>query len=195
MTAFHEPPRRAYVNVMEILVAEEVDKQLKSLSQKVSKYVKRLEVETYALNRLPPLYASSEKGWQHQYEKAKRTHNSQISKAVMQAMAAVQVDPIRSSQPLSFRRDDEAQSALKSLRDMLRQPDLSWDGIITRLQPLLGVGKPELTSPAASPVPSNADGSPRHYWRPGTYGSENAWKSRSKSHEQGYDWNDPRYCK
>ena len=72
MRSVHEVPKRAYINVMEMLVEEEVTKQIKGLPPRILKYLKQTEVETYALNRLPSLYASSEKGWQHQYEKAKR---------------------------------------------------------------------------------------------------------------------------
>lgn len=195
MSSVHEPPKRDYVNVMEILVAEEVDRQLKRLAPRVSKYVKRLEVETYALNRLPPLYASSEKGWEHQYEKARQAHKPQITKAVMQAMAAVQVDPIRSSRPLSL-HNDEGQVALKTLRDMLQQPDLTWEGIINRIRPMLGGGAPANPASVAPPRPNpEAEDKHRRYWRPGTYGADVSWKARDMSSEQGFDWTDSRYNK
>jgi len=96
--------KKLYINVMEMLVAEEVSRQLASLPERVSKYVKRTEVETFALNRLPALYASSEKGLQHQYDRALHDYKPQIVSAVRQAFAAVQVDPIRLSQPLSLTR-------------------------------------------------------------------------------------------
>ena len=43
---------KLYVNVMELLVAEEVGRQLAGLPERVSKYVKRTEVETFALNQI-----------------------------------------------------------------------------------------------------------------------------------------------
>ena len=61
MRSVHEVPKRAYINVMEMLVEEEVTKQIKGLPPRILKYLKQTEVETYALNRLPSLYASSEK--------------------------------------------------------------------------------------------------------------------------------------
>ena len=70
---------RAYTNVMERLVAEEVERQKAKLPPKLREYIKTVEVETFALNRLPALYASSEKGWQMQYEKAGKTHAKAVS--------------------------------------------------------------------------------------------------------------------
>lgn len=203
MSSIHELPRRAYVNVMELLVSEEVDKQLAALPPRVLKYVKRLEVETYALNRLPALYASSEKGWQYQYEKAKREMRHEINDAVRRALAAVQVDPLRTSQPLNIVSDDEAQVALKTLREMLQQPDLSWDGLIKRLSPLVGKGTPKpadfpppLPNPGVSGSHRPEDPANRRHWRPGTYGAEVSWKHRYQGGaKRDFDWNDARYQK
>lgn len=192
MSAVHNSPKRAYINVMEVLVAEEVDRQLKRLPTRVLKYVKRVEVETYALNRLPALYASSEKGWEYQSEKAKQELHAQIANAVRQAFAAVQVDPIRLSQPLTLMAESqEAQKALQALRDMLHQPNLSWDGIVQTVRQLISQGRVQPT-----PSPSSTDDQQTRVWRPGTYGREVAWKPHSSSvpssAEQPFDWGDAR---
>ncbi|MEB3288549.1 MAG: late competence development ComFB family protein [Leptolyngbya sp.] len=204
MKNLYESPRRAYINVMELLVAEEVDQQMRDLPPRVLKYLKVIEIETYALNRLPALYASSEKGWQHQYEKAKRELRNQIKSAVRQALAAVQVDPLRSSEPLRLEQDASAVTVLESLRELLKQPDLNWDGVIHRLQDMVSNGHPQLSSPPSdmagshrtryrpnpgdphygvpttgttpSTVPSHSHD--RQYWRPGTYGSTISWERR-----------------
>ena len=210
----HDVPRHAYVNVMELLVSEEVEKQVKTMQPRMLKYLKRVEVETYALNRLPSLYASSEKGRQLQYEKAKRELHNQIKSAVRQAFAAVQVDPIRASEPLRNEQDDAASLALSTLRDLLKQPDLNWDGVINRLRSMLGRrgDQPPTAAPAQEPSHRNlyrndapeatapgTDPDHSHYWRPGTYGSEVSWK---KTHNSGsapsgsnFDWHDNRYSK
>jgi Late competence development protein ComFB len=213
MKTDHDVPRHAYMNLMEQLVSEEVEKQVKTMQPRMLKYLKRVEVETYALNRLPSLYASSEKGRQLQYEKAKRELHNQIKSAVRQAFAAVQVDPIRSSEPLRNQQDDAATVALNALRDLLKQPDLNWDGAINRLRSLLGRrGDQPPTAPAQesshrtryrNDAPDMAapdkDSDHGHYWRPGTYGSEVSWKkthnpSSAPSSPQ-FDWNDNRYSK
>lgn len=197
-----EIPRRTYINVMEILVAEEVEVQLLALPARVLKYLKPMEVETYALNRLPALYASSEKGWEYQYEKARRELRNQIKTAVRQAVAAVQVDPLRHGEPLQLNQQDSAQGALNVLRDLLKQPDLTWDGLINRIKVMLSPGCPEPQNPmlpdrfSSGVSPSTVDSSQSlslgdstatlagqshhgHRWRPGTYGSDVAWQKKT----------------
>lgn len=195
MSVVKELPPRSYINVMEVLVAEEVDRQLAQLPGRVLKYVKRLEVETYALNRLPPLYASSEKGWKCQYDRAARTLYKQIVDAVRQAIAAVQVDPIRSSQPLPVISGQGAEAVLAKLRKTAGQPDLTWDQVLSCLHK------------KAEP-PATAASTSQHYsvWRPGTYGGEAAWRPKKQQHQgdfsapsvssvsgRSYDWEDPQY--
>ncbi|MGB5972198.1 MAG: late competence development ComFB family protein [Nodosilinea sp.] len=197
---------------MELLVAEEVERQIKTMHPRMLKYLKQVEVETYALNRLPSLYASSEKGWQHQYEKAKRELHSQIKSSVRQAFAAVQVDPIRASEPLRGQDNEAANLALNALREILKQPDLSWDGAITRLRTVL-TRRSEQPAPKGDPADAShrtryrggpaemtsaerAEEGHAHRWQPGTYGSDVSWqKNHSSSPGGGFDWNDARYSK
>lgn len=183
-TAHH----RLYINVMEMLVSEEVSRQLASLPERVSKYVKRLEVETFALNRLPALYASSEKGLQHQYDRALHEHKQQIVSAVRQAFAAVQVDPIRLSQPLQLNQEEEA--VLQALRELLHQPELTWKEALKEIhriqhrRQLKGSAPPLPNNPAthsASDTATQGTAEPQEHhhstaWRPGTYGSRISWK-------------------
>jgi hypothetical protein len=193
MSVVKELPPRSYTNVMEVLVAEEVDRQLAQLPPRVLKYVKRLEVETYALNRLPPLYASSEKGWKCQYERAARTMHKQIADAVRQSIAAVQVDPIRSSQPLPLITGQGSEAVLAKLRKASGQPDLTWERILRRLRK-----KTESSTTAAAATAQNYP-----VWRPGTYG-ESTWRPKkqrptgdvsisSASSGRSYDWEDSQY--
>lgn len=98
--------RRKYHNIMEDLVAEEVRSQMALLSPRLTQYIQRSEVETYALNRLPTLYASSQEGWLHQQKRAREEHQAKIRTAVRQALAAVQRDPLRSSTPLFQEKED-----------------------------------------------------------------------------------------
>ncbi len=92
------------INVMEILVLMQVDRQLEKLPSNLAEYVKRVDVATYALNRLPCLYASSQEGLQHQVQRGKRKYREQIYTAVRQAMIAVQRDPLRRSTPLPLKK-------------------------------------------------------------------------------------------
>ena len=83
------------VNVMENLVAIEVEKQLKSFPQKRIENISKLDVITYALNRLPPLYAASKEGIAHQTEEGKENYQEKIKLTVQLAIAQVRRDPIR----------------------------------------------------------------------------------------------------
>jgi hypothetical protein len=93
-------PTKKYLNIMEEMVAQEVNRQMPQLPQKLAKYIKRVDVETYALNRLPPLYACSQEGWQFQTKRAEVEYKKQIAIAVRHAFAAVQRDILRHSTPL-----------------------------------------------------------------------------------------------
>ena len=82
----HELRDRA--NVMEILVAEEVERQMKRFPSALLEYVKAVEVETYALNRLPPLYAASHEGLEYQKQRAIREFGDKIKTMVRHAFSA-----------------------------------------------------------------------------------------------------------
>lgn len=194
--------QKRYINVMELLVAEEVSQQLDNLPERVSRYIKRTEVETFALNRLPALYASSEKGLQYQYDRAFRELKPQITSAVRQAFAAVQVDPIRLSQPLQLNQEEEA--VLQALRDVLKSPDLTWKTALREIQKLQYRRRSASTRQAGTPPPPPprpmdtrpsyetdvpyTDSQQTTSWRPGTYGSRISWKPRQKrpSVEDGF---------
>ncbi|MEB3226489.1 MAG: late competence development ComFB family protein [Synechococcus sp.] len=130
--------RRAYQNIMETLVNKEVHRQLKRLPQKLAEYIDVVEVATYALNRLPPLYASSERGKERQEKKGNAELKQQVTTAVRQAIAAVQRDPIRSSNPLpvpKYAQYEIAETCLRDLEKLLRDsyliesdaPAMDWD--------------------------------------------------------------------
>ena len=216
MGVVRELAGRSYTNVMELLVAEEVERQLGKLPTRLLKYVKRVEVETFALNCLPSFYASSEKGWQFQYEKAAKRHGDDIKSAVKRAIAAVQRDPIRSSNPLPIRRDSESQELLEIFRKMLRQHDLTWEEVLRKCkQALTRVSEPFASSSTgsarnpgtastgmSSSSSSTSSSGHSHVWRPGTYGGETSWRPK-RSHgfhapqppstPPSYDWSESAY--
>ena len=180
-----------------------MEQQLRQLPTRVLKYVKSIEVETYALNRLPSLYAVSEKGWQSQYHKAKYELRKDISNAVRQAIAAVQIDPLRASRPLVRRPSPYASGAnmalLEQFRVALGQPNLTWESLLRKCQ-RAGAAR-RGAPPDSHPAPNEPSYAPAHaadeyaaasyttghghshdhhsehhstVWRPGTYG-ETSW--------------------
>ncbi|NJN74116.1 MAG: late competence development ComFB family protein [Limnothrix sp. RL_2_0] len=131
---------RAYQNVMETLVHQEIHRQMKAMPEKLLKYIDASEVATFALNRLPPLYASSEQGKLRQTAKGENKLKKDVATAVRQALAAVQRDPLRNSTPLPSEKDassKEAEAALRDLEKLLRSsyvikaedPELTWDNL------------------------------------------------------------------
>ena len=92
-------------NVMELLVAQEIKKQIEHYPAQIKEYINEVEVAAYALNRLPPLYASSEEGVYRQKQIALREYRHQISNVVRQSLDTVQAQPLRFSTPLEETRE------------------------------------------------------------------------------------------
>jgi Late competence development protein ComFB len=114
-------------NVMEMLVVEEVDKQIQALPAKTANYIKAPEVVAYALNRLPGLYATSKRGWQKQWHHGKTELSQKVALAVRQGIVAVQRDPLRINDPLNLQENGSSMDALERLKTLLQCEDLSWD--------------------------------------------------------------------
>ncbi len=138
--ASHQDSKRTHKNVMELLVTQEVERQRSQLSENLAKYIDPIEVATYALNRLPPLYACSQQGWQYQELQAQSQFQQQITIAVRQALVAVQRDPIKRSTPLvpiEQTELQEAQAALAALQNLLHQREVSWNNLANTVQKAL----------------------------------------------------------
>lgn len=122
-----------YKNVMELFVDEEIQYQLannKALSQ-MGGYLNLREVATFALNRLPTLYASSMEGIERQKRKLKQQTElkRKIALAVSQAFAAVERDPLRRSTPLQEENKDTIEEAKKTISELgteLPTEELAW---------------------------------------------------------------------
>ena len=136
------------INIMEELVTEEVARQIKRYPENVSQYINQIEVATYALNRLPPLYASSHKGLNKQKLKGKSDYSVEITKAVRQGFAAIQKDILRYSTPLvpednlnsgisQSEELEEARRALAQLAELFPNRKVTWKNLVSILKPLL----------------------------------------------------------
>ena len=93
-----------YGNAMEPLVVAELEKQMQSLPSELAESINLSEAIAYALNRLPPLYSTTEQGWYWQQQRAQETFADLIIKAVGWGLAAVQRKPSRANiSPLRFK--------------------------------------------------------------------------------------------
>lgn len=126
-----------YFNVMEDLVNQEINTQIKSYPKTLIEYIKSVEVATYALNRLPPLYASSQEGIERQKQRATEKFKHQISNAVRQGFAAVYRDPLKQSTPLiKDSHDKSAHLKMLEIADNSVQ-NLPWNERIKLLTKIL----------------------------------------------------------
>lgn len=137
-TSSSEAQSTIHLNVMELLVYAEIEYQLQSYPSRVKKYINRVEVATFALNRLPALYASSMEGKVQQQRHGAQTYKREIATAVRRGIAAVEQDPLRTRTPLLDRnqKDQEmAENALKQLeayldeQGLLKTKSLSWTNL------------------------------------------------------------------
>lgn len=88
-------------NVMEVLVSEELARQISSYSPSITNSINSLDIISYALNRLPSLYASSEEGFNYQKLKGEMKLRKQIEAAVKEGLDKVFQEPERPFQPLT----------------------------------------------------------------------------------------------
>lgn len=89
-------PRKQFINVMEELVLAEVISQVAEVEATKANNEDVLEVgdiAAYALNRLPPLYATTEEGAKFQRERAKTELKELISQQVTEAISHYLVKP------------------------------------------------------------------------------------------------------
>ncbi len=127
-------------NIMEVLVEEEIERQIKRYPTELRQHFNRVEVATHALNRLPPLYASCYEGFNKQKLKGRAQHSAEITKNVRQAFAAVQKDLLRRSTPLvpeGKYESKEAKKALQELIDFLPNKEFSWEKLVKLIKPAL----------------------------------------------------------
>ncbi len=144
-----------YRNVMELLIEEEVSKQLKALPPRTASYLNPTELGAYALNQLPALYATSQQGLEQQLKKGRSEMKTQIALAVRRAIAAVQRDPLRKTAPLPSQQEAaQLQSVLHRLKLLLKNDKLDWDNLPFAIEQVLiqtgYEGQPLSTSPGAS---------------------------------------------
>ena len=86
---------------MEPLVAVEIERQLQRLPEGLASAIDCSEAICYALNRLPPLYATTQEGWEWQQKNVQETLRKLIVQAASWGLRAAQRQPRRFSTPIS----------------------------------------------------------------------------------------------
>ncbi len=138
VATMHSNVAYIYRNAMEYLVSEEIEKQFKLIPPRLAKYLNKKEVAAFALNRLPSLYATSEKGWRQQCLRGRRDYGEQIATCVRQGILAVQKDPLRMESPIVADTLEgsgaDAQKALQALGSLLHCDDISWQNMVAKVE-------------------------------------------------------------
>ncbi len=102
----------SYKNVMELMVDSEIDQQTHDYPQDEAQGINRIEVAAYALNHLPPLYASSQEGVEIQLVRGQNEFGELIVVAVAQALEVITQKPDRLVTPLRPIAEIEAELIL-----------------------------------------------------------------------------------
>ena len=80
-------PRKQFINVMEELVLREAITRVAEIEQTSESSLDVGDIAAYALNRLPPLYATTEEGAEYQRQRARKELQNLIQQQVVEAIA------------------------------------------------------------------------------------------------------------
>jgi hypothetical protein len=126
-------------NVLEEIVVVEVQEQLKNLSQPAREAINLSEVAAFALNRLPPLYASTSRGWLQQRKRAHNELPQQIASTVQQGLLGVKRDPLRKSTKIEASKVETPAHILTKLQKLFSKPTLQWHQVPQTFQEALSL--------------------------------------------------------
>lgn len=121
-------------NAIEELVIAEIDLQISHLPEYRRNQMNLSEVAAYALNRLPPMYATSKVGWLKQRKKAVTEMKIQVESAVRRALVGVKPDVLRDTKPLPSQEVVSQARSLAALQQILGAEKASWKDIPVALE-------------------------------------------------------------
>jgi hypothetical protein len=128
-------------NTIEDIVVEESIQQLcyvqKKLTEKTDLSTDLSDVVAAALNKLPPMYATSDRGWQMLRKKANNELTRQITEAVQQAIQSAKPKAPRDIPHISEDELEVPAHSLAKLQDILQNYDLEWKDIPSAVETML----------------------------------------------------------
>jgi Late competence development protein ComFB len=116
-------------NVIEELVIEETKLQLDRLGSGVQQQVRLADAVAHALNHLPTMYATNQRGWSKQRQRAIHELGKQVSVLVQQAIVAMSNSPLRNSEPLPLPLLSTPERSLDRLLKVIKRSNLTWKDI------------------------------------------------------------------
>ncbi len=127
-------------NALEELVIEEAETQFKRLGADVKKKVDLSEVIAYTLNRLPPMYATTQRGWTQQRKRAAQEMGTAITKTVRNGFLSTQSDVLRQTDPIPNHELLSQARSLAKLRKLFKKDYLKWKDIPNTVKEALELG-------------------------------------------------------
>ncbi|OYQ63357.1 hypothetical protein B9G53_17440 [Pseudanabaena sp. SR411] len=137
-------------NVLLEFVYREANTQIQGLGSGIRHKYNIDEVIAYALNRLPPMFASTDVGLQTKRQEC-MTLQADITKAIRQALLGVRRDPLREPQPLEDIELANAPYALLDAQERLNWTNLMWCDLPNALEENLESAIAKYNSANSSP--------------------------------------------
>ncbi|WP_019499062.1 late competence development ComFB family protein [Pseudanabaena sp. PCC 6802] len=136
-----------FSNVLEKLVVLVAQHLMRDVPPEVSSQIDMTEIAAYALNRLPPMYATSARGYQLLRQRAQVELTKEITAQVRQAILKVGRSPKHAKPPLPLAKfEKEYDLALEELKQILNRPDLTSQNVVEIVEATLAARANELTN-------------------------------------------------
>ncbi len=111
-------PRKQFINVMEELVISEAITRVAEFESTANTILDVGDIAAYALNRLPPLYATTEEGANYQRQRARSELQHLISQQVQEAIERYLARPDIPGQPIKSQKTQD--NLLKEMNSLLK---------------------------------------------------------------------------
>jgi hypothetical protein len=110
-------PRKQFINVMEELVLREALSRVTELEGMSNIVLDGGDIAAYALNRLPPLYATTEEGAEYQRQRAQEELQDLIAQQVEEAIVRFSTRPVVNPQrnPIQKAKGEDIYHQMNSL--------------------------------------------------------------------------------
>ena len=113
-------PRKQFINVMEELVLSEAITRVAEIEQASDTSLDVGDIAAYALNRLPPLYATTEEGANYQRQRAREQLQNIINAQVNEAIARYLDRPEFFPERRAISKSQENPSVASQLSNLLK---------------------------------------------------------------------------
>ncbi|MCM1984718.1 late competence development ComFB family protein [Lyngbya confervoides] len=114
-------PRKQFINVMEELVLSEAITKVSAIEASNNVALDLGDIAAYALNRLPPLYATTEEGATYQRKRAQDDLIDMIAEQVQSAIARSLDQPEFFPERQALTTKDETKSILNQMTSLLQE--------------------------------------------------------------------------